>query len=114
MRLDADRAHSRPAAAVRNTERLVQIEVADVRTVVAGSRQTDLRVEIGPVEIDLTAALMHDIADLADLHLEDAVGGRIRDHDRRELVGVRLCLRAQIGKIDVSLRIAIHYNDTHP
>jgi hypothetical protein len=36
VRLDADRAHAGAAAAVRDAEGLVQVEVADVGAVVAG------------------------------------------------------------------------------
>ena len=37
------------AAAMRNAERLVQIEMADIGAVIAGTRETDLRIEIGAV-----------------------------------------------------------------
>ena len=65
MRLDADRAHAGAAAAMRNAEGFVQVEMADIGAVIAGPRQPDLRVEIGAVQIDLPAMGMNDVADLA-------------------------------------------------
>src|ERR1700681_2391790 len=91
-RFDADRPHSRAAAAMRNAERLVQVEMADIGAVIAGPRQPDLRVHVGAVEIDLSAMAMHDVADLADMLLEHAVGGGIGDHDRGEIFSVLLSL----------------------
>ena len=66
MRLNSDRAHSRTASAMGDAERLVQVQVADVRAVVAWPREPHLRIEIGAVEINLPAAGVHDIADRAD------------------------------------------------
>jgi len=74
MRPDADRAHARAAAAMRNAEGLVQVEMADIGAVIAGPRQSDLRVQIGAVEIDLPAMAVHDVADIADMLLEHAMG----------------------------------------
>ena len=88
MRLDADRSHARAAAAMRNAEGLVQVEMADIGAVIAGPRQPDLRVHVGAVEIDLSAVAMHDVADLADVLLEHAMRGRIGDHHGREIVGM--------------------------
>lgn len=80
MRLDADRPHARTTAAMRNAEGLVQVEVRNIRTDIAGTGETDHGVHVGAVEIDLTAMLVGDLADLANRLLEHAVGGRIGDH----------------------------------
>ena len=70
--VDADGPHARPAPTVGNRERLVQVHVADVRTVIAGAGQTHLGVQVGAVQIDQTAVFVHDAADVAHV-LEDAV-----------------------------------------
>src|SRR4051795_3388497 len=88
MRLDADRAHARATAAMGNAERLVQVEMADIGAVIAGPRQAHLRIEVGAVEIDLSAMAMHDLADVADVLLEHAMGGGIGDHDGCEMFRV--------------------------
>ena len=62
MGFDADRSHAGPAAAMRDAESLVQIEMADVGAVVAGPAEPDLRVQIGAVEINLSAVGVHDLA----------------------------------------------------
>ncbi len=66
VRGDADRAHAGTAAAVRDAERLVQIEVADVGADVAGAAEADLRVHVGAVHVDLPAVLVDDLDDLLD------------------------------------------------
>src|SRR6202035_4537743 len=83
---DADRSHAGAAAAMGNAEGLVQIEMADIGAVIAGPRQPYLRVQIGAVEIDLSAMAVDDVADLADMLLEHAVGRGIGDHDGGEIV----------------------------
>ena len=57
---DADRAHAGAAAAVRDAERLVQVEVADVGADVAGAAEADLRVHVRAVHVDLAAVLVDD------------------------------------------------------
>ena len=113
MRLDADRSHAGTAAAMRNTERLVQVEMADVGAVIAGPRQPELRVHVGAVEIDLSAVAVHDIANLAYMLLEHAVGRGIGDHDRGEIVGVLRRLGAQIIDVDIAARVAGDHHDLH-
>ena len=98
----ADRPHPRAAAAMRDAERLVQVEVAHVGADVARAAEPDLRVHVGAVHVHLAAVLVHDPADLPDRSLEDAVGGRVGDHERREGVAVGLGLRAQIVEVDVA------------
>ncbi len=71
---DADGAHARAAAAVRDAEGLVQVEVADVGADVAGAGQADLGVHVGAVHVDLPAVLVHDLRRFLDAFLEDAVG----------------------------------------
>ena len=57
---DGDRAHARPAAAVRNAEGLVQVEMADVGADVPRAAQADLRVHVRAVHVDLPAMLVND------------------------------------------------------
>jgi hypothetical protein len=57
--------------------------------------------------------LMHDVADLADMLLEHAVGRGIGDHQRGEPIGMLRRLGAQIGHVDVAARIAADHHDLH-
>ena len=61
VRRHADRAHARTAAAVRDAERLVQVQVTDVGADVAGAAQADLRVHVRAVHVDLAAVLVDDL-----------------------------------------------------
>ncbi len=114
VRRHADRSHPRPATAVRNAERLVQVEVTDIGADITRSTKPHLRIHVGTVHVYLPAVLMHHVADLADRCLEHTVRRRIRDHQRRQLVGMLLGLLLQIGNIDVPLRIRRHYYHRHP
>ena len=63
MRDDADRADAGAAAAVRDAEGLVQVEVADVGAELARRGEADQRVHVGAVHVDLAAVRVHDLAD---------------------------------------------------
>ena len=98
----ANRPHARTAAAMRNRERLVQVQVADVRADRRRARQPHLRVHVRAVHVDLAAELVDDGADLADALLEDAIRRWIRHHQRGERVLVLLRFRAQVVQLDVT------------
>ena len=82
---------------------LCRFRVRDVAAILAGLGEADLGVEVGAVEIDLAAMGVDDAADVADLLLEHAVGGRIGDHDGGELVGMLLRLCLQIGDVHIAV-----------
>ena len=84
----ADRPDARPAAAVRDAERLVQVEVETSPPNSPGLRVAQQRVEVGAVDVHLPAVLVHDLAELGDAVLVDAVRRRVGHHDRGEVVGV--------------------------
>ena len=102
MRLDPDRAHARAAAAVRDAEGLVQVQVADIAADLAGLGEADHRVQVGAVDIDLPAVFVGDLADLAHGFLEDAVGRGIGDHAGGQPVARRFGLGAEIVDVDVA------------
>ena len=77
---DADRSHARAAAAVRNAEGLVQVQMAGIRADVGGTAKTYLGVQVRPIHIDLPPELVDDFTDLFDALLEHAVRGRISNH----------------------------------
>src|SRR5205807_7091374 len=82
---DADRPHSGPAAAVRDAERLVEVQVAHVGADVGRAAEADLGVHIGAVHVHLTAVRVHDLADLPDRLFENAGGGRVGDRKSTRL-----------------------------
>src|SRR6202030_49676 len=113
VRLDADRPHARPAAAVRNAESLVKIHVAHIGADVARTRETYERVEIGAVEIDLAAVRMCDRTNLADGLLENAVRRGIGDHRRSQSRCTRFGLGAEVREVYIAFRVRRHDDDVH-
>ena len=57
-------------------------------------------VEVGSVEVDLSSSVVDDLARLLNTALEDAVGARVRDHERGEVVAVLVGL-GEIGRAHV-------------
>ena len=94
MRSNADRSHSWSAAAVWNTECLVQIEMANVCANLARSHESNERIEIRSVHIDLAAVLMNNLAEFANAFFENAVRAGIGDHTRRQILRMLMCLGA--------------------
>ena len=113
VRTNADRPDTRAAAAMGDAEGLVQIQVADVGAELAGAGMADQRVEIGAVDVHLATGFVDQGAEIADLGLEHAVRGRVRDHDRGEPVTDRLDLRPNVVQVDVALVVARHHDHAH-
>ncbi len=113
MRLDADGTDTRPAAAMRDAEGLVQVHVADVGAELGRAHEPDLGIEVGAVEIDLTAIGMDGVADFLDRRLEHAMGRGIGDHQGGEVVLVLGGLLLQVGDVDVAMLVAGHDDDLH-
>ena len=108
-----DRAHARSAAAVRDAEGLVQIEVADVAAELARRRDADQRIHVGAVDVDAAAVAMDQRAQLLDAGLEHAMRARVGDHRRGELGAVLLALGGQVVHVDVAHRVALDDDDAH-
>ena len=68
-----DRAHARSPAAVRDAERLVQVQVTDVGANRGGAREPHLRVHVRAVHVHLAAVPVNNRADILDAVLEHAV-----------------------------------------
>ena len=113
MRFHADRSDPRSAAAVRDAERLVQVQVRHVAAEFARLAQPDHRVHVGAVDIDLAAVRMHDVADFADRFLEYTVRRWISDHQRGQIGRVLVGFRLQVGDIDIAAFVAAHHHHLH-
>ena len=80
VRRDAERTVARAAAAVRNRERLVRVEMHEVETHVARTRVAHHRVGVGAVVVHQAAGRVHRGRDLGDVILEEAERVRIGHH----------------------------------
>ena len=114
MRRHANRPHARPAAAVRNAESFVQVQMADVRAHVTRPAKSDLRVHIRAVHVNLPAVGMDDFANLADGFLKNTMRRRISNHQRRQFLLMRLRLGLEVGDVDVAFLVAAHRNHLQP
>ena len=113
MGLEADRAHARSAAAVRDGKGLVQVHVADIGANETGRRQADLRIQVGAVHVHLAAVGMHDGADVAHRLLEHAVCRGVGDHQAGQVVLVLFGLGLEVADVHVAVFIAIDHDDLH-
>ena len=113
MRLEADRAHARSAAAVRNGEGLVQVHVAHISANVTRTHQPHQRIHVGAVHVDLTTVGVNDVDDLADRLLEHPVRGRIGNHQAAKLLAMLFGLGLQVGHIHVAIVVAGHRHHLH-
>ena len=109
----ANRAHPRTAAAMRNAEGLVQIQVARVRPEIAGTTQAHLRIHIRPVKIHLSPAAVHDVDYFPDVFFEHAVRGRIRNHQRRQAIRMFFRRVAQRRHVHVARLVRLDHNHLH-
>ena len=76
----ANSTDTRSATSVRRSKRLMQIQVAYVRTDETRTGITNLRIHIRSVHIHLSAILVNNIAHLANRHLKYSVRRRICYH----------------------------------
>jgi len=91
------------AAAMWDAEGFVQVQMADIRTEVAWPAKDRLARSYSRVHVNLAAATVHDLADLANRSLENAVCAWIGDHQCGQIAGVRVSLCPQIGQINVTI-----------
>ena len=102
----ADGTYARTATAVGRGERLVQVQVADIRADESRIGQSHLGVHVGAVHVDLCAAGVDDAADFHDFRLEDAVRGGVGYHQGGEFILVGFRFGAQVVHVHVALGVA--------
>ena len=109
------RPHAGPAAAVRDAEGLVQIQVAHVAAKFARCRHAHQRIHVRAVDINAPAVLVHERAQLLHAHLEHTVGAGVGNHHRRQIRAVFLALGFEVVHVDVAHRIAFgdHHRHAH-
>ena len=107
-------------------ERFVKVHMTNIAT--AGGRvcETNLSIQICPVEVNLTTVLVDDIARLLDAVLEHTEGRWVRDlgekirprtkvvfksdahHESREIVSVLLRLRTEVRNVEAAIWQTLH------
>jgi hypothetical protein len=99
---------------VRDAERLVQVEVADVGAEATRSGQPEQRVEVGPVDVDLPPGIVHQRTHVGHGRLVHPVRGRIGDHDGSQFSTVLGDLLAEVVEVDVAIAVTSDDHDAHP
>ncbi len=84
---------------------LWRLRWGDVAAEVAGLGESHERVEVRPVDVDLTAGGVDLVADDADIGLEDAVRRRVGDHDRGEPITVLGDLLIEVVEVDRTVAV---------
>lgn len=114
MLLDANGADTRATTTVGDTERLVEVQVADISTKSTGRGQANLCIHVCAIHVNLATILVNNIADLADLRLKYTIGTGVGDHDGSELSLVLLALGFEVGKIEITgTGVALDGHDAH-
>ena len=114
MRRDTDGAHPRSAAAMWDREGLVQIQVTNVGADRRRAREPHLCVHVGAVHVHLSAVLVDDVADGADLVLENTMRRGVRDHQAGQAVAMLSGLGPQVRHIDIAVRRRCDDDHAHP
>ncbi|OIQ66860.1 hypothetical protein GALL_515680 [mine drainage metagenome] len=109
----ADRADTGAAAAVRNAEGLVQVEVADIAAKFSRCGQADQCVHVGPIDIDAPAMAVHQCAQVFDVGFEHAMRAGVGDHHGRQMGAVLFAFGLEVGHIDIAIGIASGDHDLH-
>ncbi|CAB4590656.1 unannotated protein [freshwater metagenome] len=106
-------ANTGTATTVRNGERLVEVEVRNVASDVAVAGETEKRVEVCTVDVDLTTGVMDCRCDGLDPVFVDPVGRRVCDHECRERIAVLLDFRVQVGDVNVTVFFTSNDDNLH-
>ena len=113
MRTHGHGAHSRATTAVRDAERLVQVEVRHIGTELARLGKPHKCIEVGAIHIHLATVCMHDLAQLANALLKHAVRGGVGDHGCGQCIARGIGLGAQVVEVDVAVGVAGHHHHRH-
>src|SRR2546421_11676061 len=84
MLCNANGTHTRSAAAMRDAECFMQIQMADIGTNIFRTRQPALRIHVRAIHIDLPAMRMNYVANIDNRFFENTVRRRICYHKRSE------------------------------
>lgn len=98
---------------MRDAEGFVEIQMANISSEIAGAAETDLRIHIRAVHVNLTASGVDEIANITDAFLENTVRRGIGDHHGSELVAVEVGLRAEVGEINIAVGVTGHGDNLH-
>ena len=109
----ANWAYARAAAAMRNAEGFVQIQMADIAAEFTRCGYAHQRVHIRAIDINAAAVAVHQRAQLFHARFKHAVGAGVGDHDAGQIGAVLLAFRRQISQIHIALLVAFGHHHLH-
>ena len=109
--VEEDIPDTRASSTVRNGEGLVEVQVADIATTGRRVRETNLSVQIGTIQIHLTAVVVDDLASILDTGLEDAEGRGVGDHESGKVILVLLRLLLQVFQVEATVVESLDRDD---
>ena len=83
-----DGADTWATATMRNTEGFVQVEVGYIATKLTWLTDTDHRIEVGTIDINLTTMIVNDLTDFFNTLFKHAMSRRIGNHNRSQILAV--------------------------
>ena len=109
----ANRTDTRAAAAVRDAESFVQIEVAHIAAKFSWGRHTHQGIHVGAVHVHAAAMLMHQLTKRFDLRFKHPVRAGVSDHDGSQVGTVLFTFGLQVGHVDVALCVTCSDHHLH-
>ena len=102
------------AAAMGDAKSLVEVEVANISSKATGLADPNLGIEIGTIEVDLTAVAVDHGTDITDALFKNPMGGGVSDHQRSQVLTVLLSFGSKISLIDIAVAVALNRHHLHP
>src|SRR5210317_297533 len=85
---DTYRANTWSAASMRNAESLMQIEMRHISSKFSWLTQTNHRIQVGSINVNLTAMIMNNVAYFGNCCFKDSMRRRIGDHDGSQFIRI--------------------------
>jgi len=98
---------------MRNAKGLVQVQVTHITTKFARCGQTDQGVHVGAIHINAATVAVNQGAQFFHVGFKHTVRAGVGDHHGGQVGAVLFALGAQVGHVDIALRIAGGHHHFH-
>ncbi len=103
--------HAGTTASVRNGKGLMQVEMANIGTYQGRFGKPHLRIHVGAVHVYLSPCIVDNPHHLLYGGFKYTMGGRISNHEGRQVLTMSFRFLLQITDIDIPHVIAFYHND---
>lgn len=105
--------NTRTTTTVRDGECLMKVKMTNVSSDKSRRGEAKLSVHVSTVHVYLTTIVMNSVTDRFNTFFKHTMSRWIGDHDARKLVSILLCLFFNLLSQDVSILIAMDWDDFH-